>query len=708
MCPESSSAFARPRVLYATLAGTGVELEHRAWASADADLDRAGAWSGSALGLALLSEHARHDPAAEAPLVLAVGECVRRAVPTAARVTVASRAPANGLYTDGQVGGDLASRLVDVCDALVIAGRLERADGAVLVLAAGGAARLETLPELVGRSPAARHRLLVERLGACATLSIGPAGDRGLPFASLAVGDTAPHFVGRGGLGAVLGRTGLAAVAVTAPARDTKPRPELVEALLSSPRLEGRARGGTLELFSAREARGVLRERDEREVVDSETAAALGAEIESRRDERHGCKGCPTPCGWIFARSEGPGQGARFGATHALGLNLGLEGFDDALRLLAACDELGADAKDVGAALALVCTARERGLIAGAPAWGAADTLVEWVRDLGRAEAREPDVRALLDLGACGVAAELGLLDGLRAVRGGVLGPEISLAAFLGQCVSTRGVDPMRTLPFGALDAEGRLAELVAPLELPPGAEDPDDPAGKGRLVWWHENLATALDTTGFCAFSAAALLADGVRTLDELAAEIGPRALLAEGGAPGALLLSMGAELVALQRDLGRRWAGPGALDLPAWTRERLDRPGLWPEYRRLRGLDERGDPGELGQLRESIQAGALRRPSEVPEPTAPASPASPGAVTLVARGILADSLGFESRLELDLPARLSDVLERVVERWPEAGLGDGVLPGVYRAGARVAPGDWVSDGDRLDLVLVISGGSG
>jgi aldehyde:ferredoxin oxidoreductase len=139
-------------------------------------------------------------------------------------------------------------------------------------------------------------------------------------------------------MGAVLGGLGLKAVCVRARAgRATRPREAaLLETLARSPRLAERSRGGTLELFSSAAARGL---------AERGAGEALAVEAGERAAEQHGCRGCPTPCGWVFERSDGTRQGARFGASHALGLALGFESLDEALFLLAACDRLGIDAK---------------------------------------------------------------------------------------------------------------------------------------------------------------------------------------------------------------------------------------------------------------------------------------------------------------------------------------------------------------------------
>jgi hypothetical protein len=141
------------RVLELDLGGDPAVARPRPFAADDPALRRVAARSGTALALALFARDAA-DPASDAPLVVGVGECVRRGLPTAARAGVSSRSPLSGRLADGQVGGDLGRRLASVADALVLRGRCAEA-GALLVVDARGRARLERARELRGASPRA-------------------------------------------------------------------------------------------------------------------------------------------------------------------------------------------------------------------------------------------------------------------------------------------------------------------------------------------------------------------------------------------------------------------------------------------------------------------------------------------------------------------------------------------------------------------------
>jgi aldehyde:ferredoxin oxidoreductase len=706
--PAAPPARGRPRVLRVDLdraAGPGplgAAASLGPWSSSDPALDRVGSWSGLALAYCLLEESARSDPSSPAPLVIAVGECVRRGLPTAARASIASRAPLTGRLADGQVGGDLARRLARVADALELCGTVRCGAGLVLAIDEAGSAGLESRPELAGLSPRATFERLRELHGTeCAFLCIGPGGERELPFASLAASGDVPHFVGRGGLGAVLGRSGLKAIAVRAREVPPAQERELFRALASSPRLEARAQGGTLELFESFAARGALDER----------AREVGAELERSRTARHGCTGCPTPCGWVFRAPEGRAQGARFGATYALGLRLGLASADEALALLARADDAGLDAKELGAGLALLRASRER---SGSfrPTRAAYEA---WIDELlaGAGEG------ARLARGAQALARELGLASELAEVGPTPAPAAEDLAALLAGAVAVRGPDPMRTFPFLAHDAGSAelLERTVAPLRLPAGAGDARDPAGKGRLVWWHENLAAALDTTGFCSFSAAALLSDGAVEIDRLAHWIEPaREPSATQAQAAQRLLAMGESVAHLARRLDERWRGDERFE-PARA-ELLARAGMLDEYASLRGLDAEGRLRPAARERFDgggpIADAAALSPESAPTSAPAAGRAvaqAVGRVRLVASGPLREALGTASELELALPASVGEVLAEACARQPaaRAALFDGerLRAAVYRSGRRLAAGDAVRAGDSLELALVISGGA-
>ena len=88
----------------------------------------------------------------------------------------------------------------------------------------------------------------------------------------------------------------------------------------------------------------------------------------------------------------------------------------------------------------------------------------------------------------------------------------------------------------------------------------------------------------------------------------------------------------------------------------------------------------------------------------------AARGSVELHCIGPLAGVLGARTTLEIDLPRTVERALSDLARDVPRAArflLREGeLLPLVYRDAKRLAKDDWLRDGDRLDLVLALSGG--
>lgn len=695
---ESADEF-RPRVLEVLLGpGKPNEPEVQArilpWGAPDPQLDSVGRLGGSALAMALCLGDVR----AKRPLpglLCAVGSAVIRSLPTASRATLAGVAPLSNSYVESQVGGGFAHRLGAVAEALVIRGELPAARGRLLVISETGSARLETHEELEGLDVPDRGRYLRERFPLASGLCVGRAAARGVRFASVATLEDPPSFAGRGGLGTRLAATGLCAVLVegesTPEAVELERLPEL---LATSPHLRARGRGGTFELFEAFAARG-----------DLPVEFGARSDFAERLSQRQSCPGCPTACRHVLKLGERRVAG-RFSASFPLGAQLGLTSAEEELALLVACNGEGLDASETGATLAVLANARDAGTLRGPSLRGDVEALRSEIVQLGSGLGAE---------GATVLAEQLALPDPVQASRGNAARATSDLAALLGQCVSTRGSDPMRAFPFlseNGGDVE-RLAQLVAPLELPAGSFDSKNPAGKGRLVWWHENLANVIDVSGFCSFSFAGLVGDGFADLDDMSRWLDIPGLASGGEA----LLAAGATLTLLQRELAELLGEELGSDRPDWARARLDLPGMWDEYRVLRGLDPEGRVTSeardaLGSLDLArLGFAALRAsPSSSIDEEAPVSATWPGRVGLRAGGVLAQHLGEDASYAGPLPLALGALLRELARLYPGAQpwlwRGSDSAVSVYRDGSRLSLGDPVANGEVLDLVVAISGG--
>ena len=665
---------------------------------------------GSALAVALVGAGVARGAA---PLVVAVGDAVGRGLPTAARAVVAGVSPRGPRYAEGHVGGALGARLASVADALVIEGPLASADAPVVLVVDGdGHTRLEPARDFADLSPHERSAECAARFGAGATLACGPAARRGVVFASLASGSP-PSFVGRGGLGARLAALGLAALHVSADERAAVARDERLERMLAaSPRLVARASGGGFEQAHALAARGEL-------AGDAAAAALDVAQWRAARDARVGCRGCPTPCGFVFEGVIGGAAGVRghFGATHALGDALGLSQPNERLIVLAACDRFGVDAKEMGAVLELFVRACESGAVRENSPRGdaralavAVERLVIGADELARHAAQ----------GAQALAAHLQLVPTPAAELGQHFAPRFDLAALAAVVGAGAGTDPMRSFPFATDVARRRLLELLP--DAPLGTERADSPIGKGLVAWWHENLVAAVDTSGFCVFSATALLADGACSLAELASAILPREVLALAHDPARALLACGASVALARAELDRRLGAKRRV--PAFARELAALPGMDDLYRAARGLDGHGVPlaaavgasasERLAEPWGSVAGHIADAPREKHFDThvADGAPNAGTEVRVFALGPLAARLGGSSAsgtaLTFDAPPTLEQLLVRLAngDAPLERVLLGPAAPSAWVGGRRVFADERVPLGARVDLVSAVFGG--
>lgn len=625
----------------------------RAALAAAPDLQASAGRSGPALAMALYAAAHRSAGGGAAPpvgapdpsggaiaapsFVASVGDAVRRGVPTAARATVSARAPLRPGITEAQVGGPFGRGLAAHADSLVLLGRAE--EPRVVRVLAGGTVELGAASaDLLGLGAAGRAQALRRGSASAHTVATGPGAQAGLPFANLASYDgadpgAAPSVVGRGGLGAALASAGVVALTVEEAPSTTGAAPgagdpggDLEAALVRSPRLLTRAAGGTLELAASR---------------------ATDLEVEGAR-RKHGCAGCPTPCGWTFEVDRGGAKvGGRFSALQ------GFAGHGDPLDLLERCNDLGIDARAVAALMG-----RHPGVGPDAFFAGLLDPASE-----AHAAAMDPG-----PLSAAGATFARG-----------------DLAAEVGQALAVRGPEPLRSLSILGLDG-ARAEQMVAPL---PWSGDRERDAG--TLAFWHECVAAAVDVSGFCSFSAAGLLADGIMGLSELAEALGLEA--ADGVPAAAGFLRAGADHLALHREL----LG-GELGVPVELAAR--HPAAVEAYLAARDADLGGTVPPVRRGGELAPGGL---PSTVGDAGDPAAGGSP--LTVLARGPLGSRLAGHPGLRRSGPETASS-LEGVRIEVPvpsEGWTGPELLAALAAACPSAAP--WLLDpaGRPLPAVLEV-----
>lgn len=399
------------------------------------------------------------DPfAPEAPLAFVFSSLVGTPLTTSAKFAVVAKSPLTGLLTDALASSQfaIAGKLTGH-DAIVIRGR---ADELSVLLIDGDGPRLEPAPDLAGLPAADTEIRVGQRYGrGWRTAAIGPAGERGVRFATISHDG---RHAGRGGLGAVLGAKNVKAVlvktatkvgvadqaGVLAAARDLRERS-------FGPATAKYRELGTLANLLAFNAVSTLPTRNFTAATFEEAPRLAAEELhEMRGVARNSCASCSIGCEHIYARKGGGSQRMEYENVFALGPLCGVSDPDEVFAASARCDELGIDTISAGGTIAWAMECVERGLID--EPWLRFGDGVAVLTALDQIGARAPGLGELLAEGSRRAAGRVGhgSIDFAAQVKGLEMPgyePRTLQSMALGLAVNARGADHNRS---GAYEAD--------------------------------------------------------------------------------------------------------------------------------------------------------------------------------------------------------------------------------------------------------------
>ena len=475
---------------------------------------------GVGLGAWLLTELGPpgvHPLAPDAPLAFVFSPLVGTPLTTSAKFAVVAKSPLTGLLTDSLASSHFAiAGKMTGHDALVLVGRA-RALSVLLVDDDG--VRLEPADGERGATAADAEASVRARFGhRWQVASTGPAGERGVRFATLSHDG---RHAGRGGLGAVLAAKGLKAVAVRGTTRVAPARP--AEVLAAAKDLRARSLGagtakvrelGTLANVTAFNALSTLPTRNFQQAV-FEGAPRLSQEelAEGRSVLKSSCASCAIGCEHGYRSRSGRRVRMEYESVFALGSLCAVADPEAVMAASALCDDLGIDTISAGGTIAWAMECVERGLL-DAPwlRFGDGDALLRALAEIGSGQGLGP----LLALGSRAAAEQVGQGSGAFAphVKGLELPgyePRTMHASALGLAVNARGADHNRSgahqadlagghdrlrggeaAVHAAVETEDRAAAMdsLVLCGFLRGAFDPDSP--------WQEWAALLATVTGW------------------------------------------------------------------------------------------------------------------------------------------------------------------------------------------------------------------
>lgn len=504
-------------------------------------------------------------------LVLAPGVLAGTSVPNSGRLSVGAKSPLTGTVKESNSGGSTAQKLARLGVAAVVLQGASREPLLVKIAAAGvsfhpagglwGLGNYAVVEKLRGAHPG------------CGFVTVGPAGEAGLRAAAVCV--TTPDYLlrtaARGGLGAVLGAKGVKAVAIddtgagavplADPERFRAASAALAQGISSHPLIGGFQALGTAMLVPLIDELGALPTRNYSQgrfggaaKIGGEALAGLLA-ARPGASAKHRCMaGCVIHCSQVYTDADGGfvTSGLEYETLGMVGSNCAIDDLDAVARIDRACDDLGLDTMDVGAALAVA-------MEAGKLPWGDGARALAAVESI---RSRDP-LGLLLGNGCAETGRALGVAR-VPAVKGQ------SLAAYDPRVLKGTGVT-YATSPMGADHTAGNA--LPSPANP---SYDPSSPQGQGQMSAFLQTYFAAIDTLGVCLFASLPIL-EAPELQEHLAAAVSAR-LGTELRADD--LVRLGESVCRRERQYNERCGfGPAQDRLPRFfSREPLPpHGGLW-----------------------------------------------------------------------------------------------------------------------------------
>ncbi len=430
-------------------------------------------------------------------LVLAPGLLAGTAVPNSGRLSVGAKSPLTGTIKESNAGGSFAQKLARLGVAAVVLEGV--ASGPVTVRIHAGGADLIPAGDLWGQGSYASAAALGARHEGCGVALIGPAGEKGLRAAAVCV--TTPdgflRTAARGGLGAVMGSkrvkavvaddTGGPGASVAQPDRFRAAAKTLTEGITAHPLVGGFQALGTSMLVGLINELGGLPTRNYSagrfEGAPRIAGEALAGIMGSRKgaSTKHRCmSGCVIHCSQVYTDEGGEviTSGFEYETLGMVGSNCAIDDPDAIARIDRACDDLGLDTMEIGAAAAVA-------MEAGRIPWGDGARLLEVLESV---RADDP-LGLLVANGSVEVGRSLGV-ERVPAVKGQ------AMAAYDPRCLKGTGVT-YATSPMGADHTAGNVLPSPANPDY-----DPQNPEGQYQVSEFVQCYFAAIDTLGLCLFA--------------------------------------------------------------------------------------------------------------------------------------------------------------------------------------------------------------
>lgn len=449
-------------------------------------------------------------------LIFMTGPFAATPVITSGRHAVVSKSPLTGVFAESDSGGTWGPFLKRAgFDGIVITGKAAKP---VYLWVADGKAEIRDAACFWGKDTyeldeAVRKETREEAVVA----SIGPAGEKGVRYASVINDGKDARAAGRAGLGAVMGAKNLKAIAVHGAVQVEIADPEGLRASLKeitpavAKNTEGMRKNGTAGGLATFESVGSLPLQNWKFQGRWEQGASriTGAAMTERAlTGPYFCERCVIGCGRRVKVDKGPyapveGAGPEYESMAFLGSLCLVDDLEAVLKANELCNRYGMDTISCGASIAFAMEAYEKGLITKKETgelellWGRGDVLVKLVEKIGRREG----IGLLLGEGVRAAAEKIGrnAVEFSLHVKGLEIpghDPRAYNAGAVNYATSNRGA--CHLAGFSHVFERVLSMPEIGVEKCPPRLEV----KGKGELTAKTQNLMGLFDSLKICKFS--------------------------------------------------------------------------------------------------------------------------------------------------------------------------------------------------------------
>lgn len=458
------------------------------------DTERREYLGGKGLGLKLLYDRLKPgiDPLGEDNIfIITTGVLIGTGAPNSARFSAVSKSPLTGIITHSSCGGPFGNALkTSGWDGLIIRGISE---SPVFIVINSEGVKFKKADTIWGKTTTETEKHLAGY--GKGSLAIGPAGENLVRFANISSGD---RYLGRGGLGAVLGSKNLKGMVSVGNEFKIEPRNPVLFKKYASRGFkyiknnyfikEKYKKYGTLNHVSSNNPAGLLPVRNFKESSSIEAEKISGEFIkETRNPGIKSCRNCTILCGHEAKFNGEMTTVPEYETAGLLGSNLGIFDMDKISEWNDICGEMGIDTISAGGTIAYAMEAAENGLLKSDLKFGNPDHISETLRDIADKGGRGAE----LAMGSKWLSEKYGGKEFCISVKGLELSaydPRGSIGMGLNYAVANRGGCHLSSAIFG--------------LEVTIGYLKPDNVINKASYVEFLENTIAAINSLHTCLFT--------------------------------------------------------------------------------------------------------------------------------------------------------------------------------------------------------------